>query len=263
MRKLWALLLPLAMFAQTHPDLSGVWKADKDKSQTARPLGENDYYVWLTASGNAMTEKTMLWGPHADQRMEMKYDLSGGETTGTEFDRPVKTKATWDGNSLVIETTRSGRGGRAMTSTQTWTLSPSGKELTLVTKGGFGGGSTYVFEKQPESAAEVFSQPPKPASEIYKNLQVLGGMPGSAILPAMRAFAQGLGVECEFCHVRGGFDKDDNPHKLVARKMIRMAMAINKDNFGGRMEVTCYTCHRGKEMPLKAPPQAPEMGGAH
>lgn len=262
MLKLWVLLLPLTLCAQTHPDLSGVWKADKDKSKLARPLGDNDYYVWIQQNGNTLTEKTMAWGPHQDNRMETKYDLSGAETTSGPPNAPAKAKATWEGNSLLIETTGAGRGGQTFTAKETWTLDPGGQTLTMTTAAGRGGQNTFVFEKQPESVAEVFSRPPRPASEIFKNLQVLGNMPGSQLFPTMRSFAAALGVECEHCHAQGGFDKDTNPKKQVARNMLKMVMAINKDNFGGQREVTCYTCHRGQVKPLTSAPDTNARSGA-
>jgi outer membrane lipoprotein-sorting protein len=39
----------------------------------------------------------------------------------------------------------------------------------------------------------------------------------------------------------------------MARKMITMMMAINKNNFEGHREVTCYSCHRGAAEPIATP----------
>ena len=61
----------------------------------------------------------------------------------------------------------------------------------------------------------------------------------------MQFIAASLGVECDFCHVQGKFDSDDKPAKKTARNMIAMTLAINKNSFNSRKEVTCYTCHRG------------------
>jgi photosynthetic reaction center cytochrome c subunit len=36
--------------------------------------------------------------------------------------------------------------------------------------------------------------------------------------------------------------------------MIRMVLAINRESFEGRTEVTCNTCHRGREHPVRVPP---------
>jgi len=49
------------------------------------------------------------------------------------------------------------------------------------------------------------------------------------------------------------FDKDDKKTKVTARKMMKMMFAINKDNFEGHREVTCYSCHRGAAEPAATP----------
>jgi len=85
------------------------------------------------------------------------------------------------------------------------------------------------------------------------NIQVLKDIPADQLIPAMRYITAALGVECDYCHVPNHFDSDDKPHKLTARKMMTMMFAIDKDNFNGRREVTCYTCHRGAAHPEGVP----------
>jgi hypothetical protein len=94
---------------------------------------------------------------------------------------------------------------------------------------------------------------PKKAEEQYKNIQVLKGIPADQVIPSMQFITASLGVECEFCHVQGAFEKDDKKTKLTARKMMEMMFAINKDNFDGHREVTCYSCHRGNAEPVGTP----------
>ena len=93
----------------------------------------------------------------------------------------------------------------------------------------------------------------KTAEQQFKNIQVLKGVPAEQVIPTMQFISGSLGVECEFCHVEGAFDKDDKKPKLAARKMITMVMAINKDNFEGHREVTCNSCHRGSPHPSAIP----------
>jgi photosynthetic reaction center cytochrome c subunit len=92
----------------------------------------------------------------------------------------------------------------------------------------------------------------------YKNIQVLNGLPSSQLRPMMNYISAALGVNCAFCHVRSGdqweYEKDDNNHKKIARRMIRMTMDINKNSFEGRTQVSCYTCHRGDEHTVGIPP---------
>ncbi len=113
---------------------------------------------------------------------------------------------------------------------------------------------------------------PKLAEEQFKNIKVLKGIPAEQVFPAMQFITASLGVECEYCHVRQdhgpgmAFDKDDKKPKVIARKMIQMMFAINKDNFEGKREVTCFSCHRGAADPVGTPlvateDAAPEAGG--
>jgi photosynthetic reaction center cytochrome c subunit len=96
-------------------------------------------------------------------------------------------------------------------------------------------------------------QAPKKAEEQFKNIQTLKGIPADQIIPSMQFITASLGVECDFCHVQGAFDKDDKKPKQAARKMMEMMFAINKENFEGHREVTCYSCHRGNAKPVAIP----------
>jgi photosynthetic reaction center cytochrome c subunit len=105
--------------------------------------------------------------------------------------------------------------------------------------------------------APVRAQPAtagKTAEQAFKNIQALQGTPADQLLPAMQFMAASLGVECEFCHVEHKFEADEKPAKATARKMIAMTLAINKDSFNSRKEVTCYSCHRGSHDPVGTPP---------
>ena len=93
----------------------------------------------------------------------------------------------------------------------------------------------------------------KPAEEVYKNIQVLQGMPAHQVTPTMQFIAASLGVDCEYCHVFRKRDLDVRPAKLVARKMMRMVAAMNNNTFDGSPKVTCYTCHRGSLYPVGMP----------
>ena len=103
---------------------------------------------------------------------------------------------------------------------------------------------------------------PKLAEDQFKNIKVLKGVPADQIFPSMQFITASLGVECEYCHVREGqklvFEKDDKKTKVTARKMMEMMFAINKDNFEGHREVTCYSCHRGAADPVGTPLVATE-----
>jgi photosynthetic reaction center cytochrome c subunit len=104
-------------------------------------------------------------------------------------------------------------------------------------------------------AAAQQPDPNKPAEQVYKNIQVLTGVPSTQLVPTMQFMRDSLGVTCEFCHVddRTKRDADDKPTKKMGRTMIAMVLALNKSNFNGQKTVTCYTCHRGSYEPVGSP----------
>src|SRR4030081_3962751 len=108
---------------------------------------------------------------------------------------------------------------------------------------------------QPSTVATA----PKTTEQVYKNIQVLKGVPADQLIPAMQFITASLGVQCDFCHLENAFEKDDKETKQTARKMMRMMFAINKDNFDGHREVTCYSCHRGAKKPMITPPISEEV----
>ena len=99
---------------------------------------------------------------------------------------------------------------------------------------------------------------PQMSEEVFKNIQVLKRIPVDEFLGTMGLFSAALSVCCAECHTGAGTSnpkwEDDPPRKRTARRMLQMVSAINRDNFGGRQVVTCWTCHRGSQSPLVTPP---------
>jgi len=96
------------------------------------------------------------------------------------------------------------------------------------------------------------------ADDVFKNVQVLKGIPVDQFMGTMGFFSASLGLNCTDCHVDesgGNWAKyaDDNSLKQTTRRMIRMVTAINQTSFGGRQLVTCNTCHRGTRQPNVMP----------
>jgi len=99
---------------------------------------------------------------------------------------------------------------------------------------------------------------PPMAEEVFKNVQVLKGIPADEFMNTMGFFAASLSFNCTSCHgLESAGDvarfADDPPLKQTARKMILIVRAINQANFAGMRKVTCYTCHRGGEKPEVTP----------
>ena len=96
------------------------------------------------------------------------------------------------------------------------------------------------------------------SEEVFKNIQVLKGMPVDQFMGTMSFFSSSTGMNCTDCHTSesGGnwaLYATDTPLKQRARVMVVMMNTINRTNFGGRQVVTCFTCHRGNTRPSVMP----------
>ncbi len=103
-------------------------------------------------------------------------------------------------------------------------------------------------------------QEPRPqmAESVFKNVQVLKGIPVDEFMDTMGMISAAVGLNCLDCHT-GDSDKSwdrfaaDTTMKQTSRKMLLMVNALNKDNFAGVRSVTCWTCHRGDLRPTVVP----------
>ena len=106
---------------------------------------------------------------------------------------------------------------------------------------------------------------PVMTDDVFKSVQLLKGIPVDTFFEAMGMFASAMGTDCTFCHVSGAyFDKaafaQPTPRIMRARQMITMMNALNKQYFGGRPRVTCFTCHGGSQSPKSEPDIALQYG---
>jgi photosynthetic reaction center cytochrome c subunit len=121
------------------------------------------------------------------------------------------------------------------------------------------GAMTVVWLLGARLAGGQAAPQPKPqmAEEVFKNVQVLKGIPVNEFMGTMGVFSAALGMSCEDCHAAS--DRDwtqyaiDNPRKRTARRMVLMMAEINRANFGRRQVVTCNTCHRASDRPTVTP----------
>jgi len=108
------------------------------------------------------------------------------------------------------------------------------------------------------AASRAQSQPKsQKAEDTFKNVQVLKGISVDDFMGTMGIMSAAVGFDCSECHIGAGTDKvdwaADSQKKIIARKMVTMVLAINKDNFNGRQMVTCWTCHHGRDKPSTTP----------
>jgi outer membrane lipoprotein-sorting protein len=110
-----------------------------------------------------------------------------------------------------------------------------------------------------EASAQAGQEPaPITTDKLFRNIQILKGMPVDTFFDAMGMFAASMGDDCTYCHSKDSVFRheafgDPTPRILKARQMIVMMQALNKQYFGGQPRVTCFTCHRGSYSPVNAP----------
>lgn len=108
-----------------------------------------------------------------------------------------------------------------------------------------------------ELQKKIAGQENKPAEEVFKNIQILKGMPAGRILRVMEvAFNNSLGVDCTHCHIPEQWEKDDKEAKQTARKMWQFTGKVNQDlkEAIGKGQINCTTCHRGQVKPAMSMP---------
>ena len=95
----------------------------------------------------------------------------------------------------------------------------------------------------------------QPAETIFKNIQVLKGVPAGRFLDTMESFSHSLGTNCKMCHDTENFASDDKDEKKIARGMITMTRDINEKyiktmpGLDSDAFVSCNSCHHGHANP--------------
>jgi len=128
-------------------------------------------------------------------------------------------------------------------------------------------------QAQLASLPEPLPQPPSTAGpkagDVYQNVQVLGDLSVVQFTRLMQAITNWVSPEqgCQYCHNLENLAEDSVYTKIVSRQMIQMTQSINgqwQDHVAAT-GVTCYTCHRGNNIPqyawMNADPEAQAVGG--
>ena len=107
---------------------------------------------------------------------------------------------------------------------------------------------------EPDIARPARARPGQPkAGDVYENIQILGDLSLAEFGRTMTAITAWMAPEqgCLYCHEQGNFASDKVYTKVVARRMFQMTQTINANwkPHVAETGVTCYTCHRGLNVP--------------
>ena len=145
-----ALAVATVAWAQK-PDFSGTWTLDPEQSTMAggRQGGGGGRMGGggmgpMTVKHTADTLSIESQG-RGGMTVTRTYKLDGSESEVQMGRMTAKATAKWDGDKLVISTTREGQDGTPNTTTEAWSL--AGGMLTIEVTGGRGSGSKRVYKK--------------------------------------------------------------------------------------------------------------------
>ena len=129
-----ALLFTVPFFAQEGIDLSGTWRMDASRSESAHqavPIGPVSLVITQTARDLTIETRRGEKGSSAVSTETLTFKFNGLESSAVgTYGAQIKLKAHWDGSKLIAETVRNVQDATVSTM-QVFSLDASGKELTV------------------------------------------------------------------------------------------------------------------------------------
>lgn len=150
--------------------------------------------------------------------------------------------------------------------------------VETVQRGYRGTAMAEVYRPQALAEAASLNAPPPPAipaspdgpraSQVFQNVKVLGNLSVAEFAQTMVDITAWVAPQqgCTYCHVATNFADDSLYAKVVTRRMYQMTQHINADwkQHVANTGVTCYTCHRGNNVPANIwyrAAEAPQTAG--
>jgi hypothetical protein len=160
-----AVLCALSAAAQSRPDFSGSWKLNPAKSDFGSMPGVDSRTDLITQTADTLTDKVSAQTEGGPLDLNLTYKLDGTPTVNQFQGNDVKSKAQWDGSTLVVDSQFSFNDSDIQFESR-WTLSPDGKTLTMATHINSPMGESdqkYVLDKQ-EAPTSAAAPAPSPAA---------------------------------------------------------------------------------------------------
>src|SRR5947209_10772877 len=200
MRTVLILAAPLAISAQVN--LSGVWRWDRP-ANVANPNGPSQMWKNIHQDGARITVRTRVVSAGGVESDVFVFIAGAAANRNSMHGAPMTSSVRWEGSALQVDSVAR-FGDEDLRLIDTYMLSGDGTRLTFRERHKFGrepeGIDETVFLRQPASAWPA-DEPAKPVEQVYKNIQVLKGLPAPQLQSTMAGFSQSLGVNCTYCHV--------------------------------------------------------------
>lgn len=143
-------LVTVAAFAAKGSNFVGSWQFNPEKSKNIGMMSQMKMTqdIQQSASSIDVTTHTAFMGK--DDGSKTHFDLTGRPATNpSPMSGPSETVSKWDGAKLVTTWTSESAiaGGPKVVRTETWSLSPDGKTMTVESVRGSSPGIAMVFDK--------------------------------------------------------------------------------------------------------------------
>ena len=143
-------LVSFAPFRAKHPDFSGTWTLSPEKSKNIGMMSEMKMTQTIEQSSSLLdvTSDTTYQGNN--QQTKTQYDLTGRPANNdSPMAGPSETVSKWDGDKLVTTWTSKGAvAGTQTVRTETRSLSPDGRTMTVESSRGSNPPVVMLFEKK-------------------------------------------------------------------------------------------------------------------
>jgi hypothetical protein len=143
-------LASVAGFAGKHPDFSGTWTFNAEKSKNVGMMSDMKLTQTIEQSSTSLDVASDSTFQGSNQQMKTHYDLTGkAAPNDSPMAGPSETVSKWDGNRLVTTWTSKGAvAGTTSVRTETMFLSPDGKSMSLESVRGSNPPIVMVFDKK-------------------------------------------------------------------------------------------------------------------
>jgi len=144
-------VVTVAAFAARRADFSGSWQLNPEKSKNVGMMSQMKMIQAIEQSETVLDVTTHTTFQGKDDDSKTHYDLTGKPASNeSPMGGPAETVTQWEAGKLVTTWTSESavRGGPKVVRTETRSLSPDGKTMTLESVRGLSPGLVMVFDKK-------------------------------------------------------------------------------------------------------------------
>lgn len=144
-------MVTMAALAAKHADFSGTWQLNPEKSKNIGMMSQMSMTQTIAQSDTALDVTTHTKFQGRDDDSKTHFDLAGKPVTNeAPMEGTSETLSKWDGEKLVTTWTSESAvaGGAKVVRTETRSLSPDGKTMTVESARGSRPAVVMLFDRK-------------------------------------------------------------------------------------------------------------------